>query len=608
PSPESLEYPAFVQDERSQEFFLRMLFSALVDADHLDTERHFAPEQAATRGGAPDLATLAERLEADQTRLTGRRDDDVGRIRDEVYQACLAAAAHPPGFFRLTVPTGGGKTRSGLAFALRHAVAHGLERVIVAVPYLTITDQTAQAYREALGSDRAVLEHHSGVALRQPTDGVEGRADRDGSEAAAERWRRLAIQDWDAPVIVTTTVQLFDSLFGRTPTACRKLHRLARSVVILDEVQSLPAPLLPPILDGLQELVVHYGTSVVFSTATQPAFEAALQRAGIAMPEPREIAPEPARLFQTMRRVAYEWPTQKMTWDEVAAAMRQEPRVLAVVNTKRDALALLDALADPAALHLSTSLCGAHRRDVLEVIRTRLADAQPCRVVSTQVIEAGVDIDFPVVLRALGPLDGIVQAAGRCNREGKLACGRVVVFDPIEGTLPVGAYRTGVDTTRMLLDAAPLDPDDPATFERYFNALFQIAEMEKGKAIQTLRQGLAYKEVADAFQMIDDDAVSVLVPYAGLDVAQQVWERASEAAELRREFERAGRSTRPTAPRELLRRAQPYLVAVRRKPLQQAAERGWATPLVGDIWAWEGHYDRVRGLLADDRACDAMVF
>ncbi|HEU0115820.1 MAG TPA: DEAD/DEAH box helicase, partial [Thermomicrobiales bacterium] len=565
-----------------------------------------APEQAAERGGAPDLATLAARLEADQARLSGQGDDPVARIRDEVYQACLAAAANPPGFFRLTVPTGGGKTRSGLAFALRHAMAHGLERVIVAVPYLTITDQTAQVYREALGDDRAVLEHHSGVALRRSEPDAR-RADEDGSEAAAEQWRRLAIQDWDAPVIVTTTVQLFDSLFGRTPAACRKLHRLARSVVILDEAQSLPAPLLPPILDGLQELVVHYGTSVVFSTATQPAFEAALRRVGIAMPEPREIAPEPARLFQTMRRVAYEWPTQEMTWDEVAAAMREEPRALAVVNTKRDALALLDALADPAAFHLSTSLCGAHRRDVLNVIRTRLATVRPCRVVSTQVVEAGVNLDFPLVLRALGPLDGIVQAAGRCNREGKLACGRVVVFVPKEGTLPVGAYRTGVDTTRMLLAAGPLDPDDPATFERYFTALFQIAEMEKGKAIQRRREGLEYEQVAADFQMIDDDAISVLVPYAGLDVDQQAWETAPKAMALRREFERASRAPRPTAPRELLRQAQPYLVAVRRKPLQQAFKNGWATPLVGDIWAWDGRYDRVRGLLAEGRAFDAFV-
>ncbi len=257
PVPDAPDFPSFaVRNEQSFEFWLRMCFSALVDADHRDTERHFSPSQAAVRG-APDLGLLFARLTAAQATLTGQRNDPVNRVRDEVYRACLAMADRPPGFFRLTVPTGGGKTRSGLAFALRHALSHELRRVIVAVPFLTITDQTADVFRAVLGDDRAVLEHHSGTGIGD---------DLAGEPTPAATWRRLACQDWDAPVIVTTTVQLFESLFGRSPASCRKLHRIARSVIVLDEVQTLPPPLLAPILDVLSELVANYGTSVVLCT------------------------------------------------------------------------------------------------------------------------------------------------------------------------------------------------------------------------------------------------------------------------------------------------------------------------------------------------------
>ena len=230
-----------------------------------------------------------------------------------------------------------------------------------------------------------------------------------------------------------------------------------------------------------------------------------------------------------------------MAWDEVAAAMRDLPRVLTVVNTKADALALLGALGGGGALHLSTSLCGAHRRDVLSVIRARLKAEGACRVVSTQVVEAGVDLDFAAVFRAMGPLDRVVQAAGRCNREGRQETGRVVVFDPESGGQPLGAYATGTAVTKTLLAAGPIDPDDPATFEAYFRALFRIAEMEKGTEIQRLREGLAYERVAEEFRMIEDDTVSVLVPYAGPDAARHVWEGAGAALALRSEFERAAR-------------------------------------------------------------------
>jgi len=587
-------YPPFAQTESGFELFLRMCFSALVDADHRDTELHFRSDKAAGRGGTPSLATLARRLEEAQDQLTGQRHDPVNQVRDEVYRACLQAASRSPGFFRLTVPTGGGKTRSGLAFALQHALVHDLDRVIVAVPFLTITDQTADVLRRVLGDDRAVLEHHSGA---DATD------DEIGAPTPRATWRRLAAEDWDAPVIVTTTVQFFESLFSRKTTSCRKLHRIARGVVILDEAQTFPPGLLNPILTALTELVENYGTSVVFCTATQPAFARAPGFA--ALDDVREIAPDPPRLFRLLKRVAYELPsvTEQWTWGEVAAQMRATPQVLTIVNTKSDALALLDAVGDPHALHLSTLLCGAHRRDILAIIRHRLAMGEPCHVVSTQVVEAGVDIDFPVVLRALGPLDRIVQAAGRCNREGVLAAGRLVVFDPVDGHLPPGAYRTATDITRGLLAQGIPDLDDPELFERYFGSLFGVVNLDQ-KGIQALRRQTEFAQVADAFRMIDDDSVSVVVRYRGMATPMPAKNRRGPrrdhdmlSRQVLADLRHVGEKPDFAKMRPMLRRAQPYVVSVRQRAVAEAASQGLVSELVAGLWAWEGGYDDVVGLI-----------
>jgi CRISPR-associated endonuclease/helicase Cas3 len=260
--PTPLLFPAHLTSELDTEFFIRMLFSTLVDADFLDTERHFNSQQADTRGGAPASSELWKRFVSDQQRLSGKETDQVNRIRHEVYEACVQAAVQPQGFFRLTVPTGGGKTRSGMAFALKHALVHGLDRVIVAIPYTSIIEQTADVYRGIFGQEAGIiLEHHSAVTPGEDQD----------NPSDQELWARLAAENWDAPIVVTTTVQLFESLFGRKTTACRKLHNIIRSVIILDEVQTLPTGLLEPILDSLRQLVAHYRVTVVLCTATQPA-------------------------------------------------------------------------------------------------------------------------------------------------------------------------------------------------------------------------------------------------------------------------------------------------------------------------------------------------
>ncbi|MHB0877704.1 MAG: CRISPR-associated endonuclease Cas3'' [Anaerolineae bacterium] len=567
------------------EMLVRMLFSAFVDADALDTEQHFRPVAAEERARTVGLAELWRRFEEHQARFPSEPADVVGRVRREVYRACLAAASQPPGLFRLCVPTGGGKTLSGMGFALRHALEHGLGRVIVAVPFISITEQTADTYRAVFdrpGEPSVVLEHHSGAVT-----------DDDDS------WARLAAENWDAPIVVTTTVQLFESLFGNRPGATRKLHNLAGSVIILDEAQSLPGRLLRPILDGLGHLCRCCGASVVLSTATQPAFSAipefasSGEAAGSSLGG-RDIVPEPERHFAALRRVSYQWPEEATSWAAVADLMRDEPQALAIVNTKKDAMALLDALEDPKALHLSTLLCGAHRRSVIAAVKQRLAAGEPCHLAATQVVEAGVDIDFPLVLRAEGPLDAIIQAAGRCNREGRLALGRTVVFRPEGGGMPKGAYSIGAQVTAAMRRAGMLDPDDPATATLYFGRLFALIETD-AEQIQTLRRALDYPEVAHRFRMIDDDTVSVIVEYGSDEERQRV-----QGA-----VERLCRGA-PDA-RHLLRQLQPYVVSLRQRQARQLEGEGFITAVMPGLGIWCGQYHPVRGLMATDPDPDKWV-
>ncbi len=579
--------PHVNSDPVAAELFLRLLFSALVDADFLDTEAHFNGEKISQRGSNISLVALWEKLEAAQSAISGRSTDPVSTVRHEVYGACLAAGELPPGLFRLTVPTGGGKTRSGMAFALRHALRYGHERVIVAVPFITITEQTAATYRSIFApnaegdeGERTVLEHHSG-GLRELDEGEDFHP--------AKVWQRLAAENWDAPIIVTTTVQLFESLFANGTSPCRKVHRLARSVIILDEAQALPPFLLRPILSVLQQLCTYYGTTVVISTATQPAFDTIPDFRSL---QATEIIKDHARHFALLKRVGYEWRTsQPLSWQEVADVMRKETQALAVLNTKKDAIALLDALGDPDALHLSTLLCGAHRANVIKEVKDQLQKGQPCRLVATQVVEAGVDLDFPLVLRALGPLDGIIQAAGRCNREGKLPLGRVVVFKPEEGGMPAGAYRTGADITRALLGkhGGEFDPDDPRNSRQYFQQLYDTLNIDR-ESIQKLRSRLEYVEVAQSFQMIPDDTESVVVQYSS---KSDGGERKRELREIDQLVDSLRSGT--SKGRYLLRKLQPYMVSLRTRQAKEAQDL--IEPVVPGLGRWLGEYDPVHGLV-----------
>jgi len=586
--------PAWLTDDPHEiEFFLRMVFSCLVDADHLDTEAHRNPRAADRRRvERPSIEQLWERFQQDQARFTTPdviTASEVNRVRHEVYEAALEKALLPPGFFRLTVPTGGGKTRTGLAFALRHAVAHQRSRIIVAVPFITITDQTARVYRDALQLDHAVLEHHSGI---EPVS-----RDDDGSATAQEIWRRLASQNWDVPLVVTTTVQLFESLFANRTTACRKLHNLANSVIILDEIQTVPPDLRGPLFAVFRELVAHYGVTIVLSTATQPVLDTIAPQLVADGREIVEIAPDPARLFRTLERVTYEWPFLEETWSwpEVVDRMREHDQVLTIVNTIADAQALYRELDDDDALHLSTRMCQAHRRDVLNEIRVRLREGRPCRVVSTQLVEAGVDLDFPVVMRAVGPLDRIVQAAGRCNREGRHARGQVIVFSAeTDRNMPGGSYRQGAQQMEQLVRQPGFDANDPSIFTTYFSQLYGL-QPEDGKEIQRHRSSRNYETVASEFRMIEDDTFTVLVNYP--DDGQ----RDAVLRDLRRSVHR------PAGPiRELYQRAQPYLVNCRVRDQQKYAGEGLIEEIVPGLWEWRGDYDLSTGLSAARVAPDQL--
>jgi len=579
--PDPIEWP-FPPNDPACDFAGRMLLSCLVDADYLDTEAHFKPDKAGqrVRAATTTLQQLWVRFEKSQARLTGRGHDPLSRVRHDVYIRCLETAELEPGFFRLTVPTGGGKTRSSMGFALRHALRHGLDRVIVVIPYTSIIDQTARVYRDIFGPG-TVLEHHSAVVETEQADSDPLYAD-----------IRLASDNWDAPIVVTTSVQFFDSLFANRPSRVRKLHNISRSVVILDEFQTVPVRYLTPVLEVLRQLVSVCGTSVVLCTATQPAVEESGSPYLRGLDSIRDIIPAPERLFRQLRRVQYECHSEQWDWERVAVEMRRCRQCLTVVNTRADARELLDLLDDPQSLHLSTLLCGHHRRKVLAEAKRRLATGEPCRLVSTQVVEAGVHIDFPVVFRAMGPLDRIVQAAGRCNREGKLAAlGRVVVFRPSNPRGPRGEYRSGTAEAERLI-ASGGDLHDPDLYARYFRLLYQDLDTD-ARRVQAARRGLQFADVAERFRLIDQETVPVIVRYGGPDACARLDAILQKA--------RIGLLSRQD-----IRTLQPYTVNLYQSDFLRYQRQAFVVP-AGPVWLWTGKYDSLLGIEADRDPADLIV-
>ncbi|MBN1551615.1 CRISPR-associated helicase Cas3', partial [bacterium] len=509
-----LRRPEFLpKDDLRREFRLRMLFSALVDADYLNTEKHFNQMRSVKRATWTRPADLWPIFRADQLGMMwNNRMNGINRIRKQIYLSCVHAGKETPGLFRLTVPTGGGKTRSGLAFALSHAVnnkPHGFRRIIFALPYTSIIDQNARVYRDIFG-ERFVLEHHSQVEIPE-------------NESQEEIYlrHRLAAENWDYPLIVTTTVQLFESLFSNKPSKCRKLHNLAKSIIVLDEVQTLPPELLIPTMDVLRTLVDEYGVTLVFSTATQPAFDKTPYLKAFDGTIIKEIVRNHGDYFKKLERVTYDPVRHYISLTELAdeLATPENTQALVILNTRKHALALHEVLRQKSVdslYHLSTLLCGAHRKNLLREVTDRLKSKipLPVRLISTQVVEAGVDLDFPTVYRAMGPLDRIVQAAGRCNREAKRSTkGKVIIFDFPENISPPGAYKIGLDEAKILLGRnKPERLHDPDLYTEYFQMLFRDVQLDK-KRIQGDRTELDYPKVAEKYKLIEATIPVVILSY-----------------------------------------------------------------------------------------------
>jgi CRISPR-associated endonuclease/helicase Cas3 len=503
-----------------------------------------------------------------------------------VLRQCRAKAVGAPGIYTLTVPTGGGKTLSSLAFALEHALHHGKRRIVYAIPYTSIIEQTANVFRDIFGD--AVLEHHSNL---------------DAKEETAKS--RLASENWDAPLIVTTNVQLFESLFAARTSRCRKLHNLVNSVVILDEAQLLPPEFLQPILDVMRLLTAHYGVTFVLCTATQPALGTRTDSCGKTwlrgFDDATEIVSGTEQLYEQLERVKVFLPEEWNTpgnWDEIADRIAQHPSVLAIVNTRADCRELHRRM--PAGtVHLSALMCGEHRSFVIKRIKQRLANQENVRVISTQLIEAGVDVDFPVVYRALAGLDSIAQAAGRCNREGKQADkGKVVVFVPPKPA-PRGLLRFGEDVCRRLLIGRPENPLTPEMFTRYFEHYYKKADKEglDKKGINRMLTAdardchIQFRTAAENFQLIDEDgSVSIIVPYDNPDKP----ERDSRP--------RIARLRSGELHRGLLRELQRFTVTVRRYDFQRLEKAGELEEIVQGIWVLrnETAYHPDLGLLLEE--------
>jgi len=552
--------------------FIRMLYSALVDADFLDTERFMDGPRHRDRRGYKTIDEIpkvfSEKLKALQDQAP---DTTVNGQRRRVLAQCLSKAEEDTGLFSLTVPTGGGKTLSSMAFALKHAMKHGFKRVIYVIPFTSIIEQNAAIFRDMIG-ENAVLEHHSSF---EP-DGEDHRS-------------RLAAENWDAPIVVTTNVQFFESLFANRSSRCRKLHNIAESIVILDEVQSLPAPYLLPCLEVLRELAASYRTSIVLCSATQPAIQKRNDFAN-GLEGVREIVDDPQALAVRLKRTNVKILAQ-ITDAMLAGRLMSHEQVLCIINTRKHARDLYLSMQEREELyHLSALMCPVHRSQKLAEIRQKLKENQPCRVISTQLIEAGVDIDFPVVFRAMAGIDSIAQAAGRCNREGRHQEGQVFVFEPETG-IPGGHFRQTAQAAQWVIRHHANDVLSLATIEDYFKQYYWTKGdgLDEKQILNTLQSGckngdFPFKTIAEKFRLIENEMQPVVIPFD--DKARSLIDKLEHG----------------NYPVSVARRLQPYTVSIYRHQWQTLQTAG-SVELMADTFPVlidEALYRDDTGLVVDD--------
>ncbi|ADG82739.1 CRISPR-associated helicase/endonuclease Cas3 [Thermincola potens] len=513
--PEELVFPikkAPVGCGFSAQFFIRFLYSSLVDADFLDTERALDPGKSVQR---INRASLAEMLSILDTFLDNKCRSapvtPVNRHRAEILANCREKAVNSPGLFTLTVPTGGGKTLSSMAFALKHAVTHGMDRVIYVIPYTSIIEQNAAVFREIFGEEK-VLEHHSNFDY--PENDIR-ETDSENFTRLAEKLK-LAAENWDMPIVATTNVQFFESLFAARSSRCRKLHNIANSVVIIDEAQMIPTGYLKPCINALVELITNYHTTVVLCTATQPAIKKFLP----SEIKPLEIIDDSKKLYNAFQRVNVNYLGDlPLSDDLLAKKLLSHNQVLCIVNSKKHARLIFEKIQGEGVFHLSTRMCPAHRSETLKNIRERLTKGEICRVVSTQLIEAGVDVDFPVVYRSLAGIDSIAQSAGRCNREGLKEKGEVYVFRPEKHGLPAG----WLSRTASVGGSIVMQHEDPLSLDAvrdYFLMLYDLEgeELDREMIMAEIKEQermlkFPFRRIADKFILIDKNTTAVVIPW-----------------------------------------------------------------------------------------------
>ncbi|MBP6871908.1 MAG: CRISPR-associated helicase Cas3' [Bacteroidales bacterium] len=568
-----------------KELFIRILFSALTDADWLDTERHFNNSISEIRRSKildPDY--LLGKIEKE---ILGKsKEGYINQLRNEVRNYAIGKAKSETGFYAMTLPTGMGKTLASLSWALHHAKHNSLKRIVIALPYISIIDQTAKELKRIFGEEW-VLEHHSN--FYEDDEANLSIADESVKDEAYAK--RLATENWDFPIIVTTSVQFFESLFSNKPARCRKVHNIAQSVVIFDEVQTLPKELVLPTLSMLRNVQKLMQTSILFCTATQPAFEKSEYFNGIESIQP--LVENPKEVFNATRRVNYLSVNnyEPVSIDELSTSvLEQVSSTLCIFNTKRQALLFFNALKNEVnchVFHLSTSMFPAHRKRVIEEIRNSLKKSERILVASTQLIEAGVDFDFPCVYREISPLESIIQSAGRCNREGKMnEPGKVFIFSLKEASAPNRQYRSLAEFANGLYKGKEELLFDHGFFGEYYRKAFRLFIPDDIKNIEASRQGFNFRTVADAYHLIENQTTPIFILS---DESNDLYQRIRH---------------KPVLSRDDYRAMQQYSVQVYDNFLKGNIGKLGKEPQ--GYWIWHGHYDSDFGL-SNNSQLDTLI-
>lgn len=578
--PELHTNPIVFDKEKNMDFslsmFIRMLYSCLVDADFLDTE-NFMNAGCSERIAGESMEILLGKLEKHiEEWLKNADTDTVNGRRTEILKHCLKSGKNKKGMFRLTVPTGGGKTIDSLAFALKHAVENQMDRIIYVIPYTSIIEQNAQVFREILGEEN-VLENHCNVEY-------------EGSEDFKPM--QLASENWDKPVVVTTNVQFFESLFSNRSSKCRKLHNISNSVIIFDEAQMIPLDYLKPCMSAIESLVADYAASVVLCTATQPALDSFLSENNI-----KELCPRVQEQFSFFERVNFQR-FGSISKEFLAAQLKQQDNVLCIVNTRKRAQELYELVQGEGVFHLSTNMYPKHRKQVLQNVRNHLKQKEKCILISTSLVEAGVDLDFDCVYRQISGIDSMIQAAGRCNREGlkKKEESTVYIFD-FEDMKPVQNQKLQISTANAVLkDHEQIS--DLKSIQEYFLRLYHYrgASLDK-KNIMDEFKNLQYNfaKVSKEFKLIEQETKTVFIS------------REDEAKQLLKEITLKGMS------REHIRKAGKYSVQIFKQEFDLLNDAGILCPVTEDmsdfyqLTAEEQYSDQMGLCLSVDRK-DAFFF